>query len=196
MEFFLDVDGVILDFEGSMIDFIREEYIKDLPLDYRLESWEMTDEFKALDIEAVWKKFVTSQRFSRLDLLADVKSFNQISEQYPVYLVTNVPNDQYSSRQKNLDLHNLSFKELHLAGHFNLGDKDYPTTSATIRELHDPAKRLIFLDDHPKNCKEIIQEFPDSEVFLMSRPHNKNIEDSNWIRVDDWNDFFKTVMKN
>ncbi len=194
MEFFLDVDGVILDFESSIIDFIRKEYIKDLPKDFTLKTWELVDEFESLDIEEVWKKFINSPAFSRLNLLVNAERFNDVSAIHPVYLITNIPNAQFDSRQKNLNLHNLSYKELHLAGHYNFGDIDYPTKSAAIKKLHTPSERLIFLDDHPKNCQEIIEKLPQSEVFLMSRPHNMDADDTHaWTRVNDWDDFMEKV---
>ena len=46
MELFLDVDGVILDFESSFMDFIRDNYLPDLPQGYMPKSWEMENEFK------------------------------------------------------------------------------------------------------------------------------------------------------
>ena len=87
MEFFLDVDGVILDFETSMIDFVRDNYLPDLPLGFVPKTWEMTSEFKTLDIVEVWRNFIESERFTRLDLLVDAASFNRLSERYPVYFV-------------------------------------------------------------------------------------------------------------
>ncbi len=42
---------VILDFETAFVDFVRDVYIPDLPLDFSLKTWEMTEEFKNLDIQ-------------------------------------------------------------------------------------------------------------------------------------------------
>lgn len=194
MEIYLDVDGVILDFESSIIDFIRDEFMPDLPQDYILESWEMDDEFKALDMQKVWEKFVNSKRFSQLNLLANADSFNRLSNRFPVYLITNLPGFLFERRQKNLELHQLKYKEMHFAGHFDFGDKNYPSKSAMIEKLHQEGERIVFLDDHPKNCLNVKNSLPESEVFLMSRPHNKTLEDSNWVRVDDWDDFIDRVL--
>jgi len=194
MEIYLDVDGVILDFESSMIDFIRDGYMPDLPQDYVLESWEMTDEFKTLDIQKVWEEFVNSSRFSQLELLANTDSFNRLSSRYPVFLITNVPGFLFDQRQKNLERYQLVYNEMHFAGHFDFGDKDYPTKPVMIEKLHQKGKRIVFLDDHPKNCLNVKEHFPDSEVFLMSRPHNKTLEDQDWTRVKDWEDFINKIM--
>ncbi|MFH2132711.1 MAG: hypothetical protein ABIK68_20195 [bacterium] len=194
MEFFLDVDGVILDFETSFIDFVRDQYLPDLPAGYVPQSWEMANEFKNLDIAEVWGSFVESDRFARLDLLIEAESFNRLSKQYAVYLITNLPASQYSNRKKNLDLHQLVYRDLSLAGHFNFGDESYPSKSAAIEKLHYNGERIVFLDDHPANCRDVKTAFSESEVYLMSRPHNLGIRDESWIRVDHWDDFMERVL--
>ena len=192
-ELFLDVDGVILDFEGALVDFVRDEYINDLPKDYVLQSWEISDEFKSLDIEEVWTRFVNGKRFTRLDLLVDSDSFNEISSRYPIHFVTNIPFAQFDSRSENLSYHQLNYKQLHLAGHFDFGDPDYPRKSDIIKKIHKDGNEIIFLDDHPKNCQEIKEEFPESKVYLMTRPHNREAKKTGWIRVDDWAEFLDRI---
>lgn len=194
LEFYLDVDGVILDFEGAIIDFVRDHYLPDLPKDFSLKTWEMTEEFKELDIGEVWDRFIKSDRFKRLSLLIDHQSFNALANRFPIHLVTNIPNDYYQSREENLKLHTLEYTGLHLAGHFDFGEKGYPTKSATIEKLHKPGSKLIFLDDHPKNCQDVKDHFPESSVYLMSRPHNAGIQDETWIRVENWQEFVSAVL--
>ncbi len=194
MEFYLDVDGVILDFEAAFVDFVRDEYLPDLPLGFILQSWELANDFNTLDIDEVWHNFMDSDQFTRLNLLVDTDSFNQLSEQHPVYLITNLAKPQYESRRKNLERYQLQYKELFLAGHHNFNDDSYPTKSTVISKLHRKGERMVFLDDHPRNCQEVKSAFGNSEVFLMSRPHNKGLEDSMWTRVDDWKDFLDKAM--
>lgn len=194
MEFFLDVDGVILDFETSFVDFVREHYLPDLPQGYEPKSWEMTTEFETLDILEVWRRFLGSEGFVRLNLLIDAASFNGVSDRYPVYLITNLPTSQYENRRKNLALHGLRYSGLSLAGHFNFGNEQYPTKSQAIADLHVPGEKLVFLDDHPQNCRDVGSAFKESEVYLMSRPHNLGIEDEDWIRVDSWEMFLERTI--
>lgn len=189
MELYLDVDGVILDFESSFIDFIRDEYINDLPLNYTLRSWEMAEEFRDLDIVEVWERFVENDRFTNLALLVDPESFNDLSRRHPVFFVTNIANAQYRARQVNLERHKLNYSGLYLAGHFNFGDETYPSKSEIIRKIHRPGERIVFLDDHPKNCEDIRDSIPKSDVFLMDRPHNREVPDQSWTRVSDFTDF-------
>jgi len=194
MEFFLDVDGVVLDFESSLVDFVRDNYLPDLPADYVPKSWEMVDEFGSLDIVEVWNRFLDSERFSRLDLLIDAGSFNQLSSRYPVYLVTNLPPSQFENREKNLALHGLNYRGMILAGHFSFNIDGYPTKAEAIGRLREQEERIIFLDDHPQNCRDVKAAFRQSEVFLMSRPHNLETLDEDWIRVEDWDGFLRQVL--
>lgn len=194
MELFLDIDGVILDFERSFVDFVRDRFLPELPIDYTLQSWEVSEEFKNLDVEKVWNQFVNSDRFSRMELLIDPVSFNRLSERFPVFLITNIPKAQYASRAENLKRHHLNYKGLYLAGHFNFGDDSYPAKSEIVKELHHPSSPLVFLDDHPKNCLDIKVHFPMAHIYLMDRPHNQKAEDSSWTRVKDWNDFHERLL--
>ena len=196
MEFFLDIDGVILDFEKGFMDFIRTHYLPDLPIDYLPKTWEMVTEFKQLNIDEVWPEFMLSDGFINLDLLIDAQSFNHLAKKYPVHLITNLPRDKYHRREQNLLYHKLNFTSLHLGGHYNFEDESYPSKSKVVGDLRTPGKRLIFLDDHPKNCEDIKDEFPRSEVFLMTRPHNKNIDaNKEWTRVPNWHNFLDLVCQ-
>ena len=193
MEFFIDVDGVILDFETSFMNLLREDYVPDLPQGYYPESWEMS-EISGVDIAEAWDRFVNSERMGNLDLLCERESFNQIAAQYPLHLVSNIPNQYFEKREENLNKHGLSYSALHLAGHEKFGAIDYPTKAQKIAKIRSQDKRLIFLDDNPSNCKEIREYFPESEVFLMHRPHNKKTADcSSWTRVKDWREFISQV---
>ena len=193
MELFLDVDGVILDFESAFMDFIRDNYLKDLPQGYIPKSWEMTNEFKGVDIEKAWSKFVNSSLFSQLELLVDKNSFNDLSELYSLYLISNIPSIYLEKRITNLKNHALKYKKIEVAGHFDFGEKNYPIKSKAISCLWDKNKKLIFLDDHPDNCLDVKQNFPESQVFLMSRPHNQKAKNNSWIRVNDWDDFLSKL---
>lgn len=195
MEIFLDVDGVILDFEKSFINMIREEYKPELPLDFVPKTWELTDALGDIDIEKAWDKFVTSERMENLDPLVTAEQFNQLSSQAPVYLVTNIPQNLFNKRAKNLEKAGFNYTELFMAGHINFGDNTYPSKSEVIQKIRNPDKDLVFMDDHPRNCDDVKSRFPDSQVFLMNRPHNEDLEIQNeWIRVDHWDAFLNQVL--
>ncbi|MDH5561804.1 MAG: hypothetical protein OEY59_13225 [Deltaproteobacteria bacterium] len=195
MEIFLDIDGVILDFESSFIAHIRNNHIPELPKDYLPKSWEMDEEFSQIRIKEVWDEFVSIDSFSELKLLVDQTSFNQLSSQYALHLITNIPKSLFSKRVKNLKSHALNFTSLEIGGHFNFGDEDYPVKSVVINKIRDHRKKIVFLDDHPTNCYDVKSRFPDSIVFLMSRPHNQNQKDHHWIRVANWMDFLEKLKE-
>jgi len=190
MEFFLDVDGVILDFESTFMDFVRQNYIADLPLGFVPTSWELDDgPLSKLDVDIAWDAFMASGQFGQLKLLADKHSFNHISEGSAVHLVTNLPEIHYQERIENLDKYGLKFSSLNMGGHHDFGIKDYPSKAQVIDKLRDASKQMIFLDDHPENCRVVKARFPEAQVFLMQRPHNLEIADELWVRVTSWLDF-------
>ena len=178
-EFYFDVDGVILDFETSFMGFIRDKYRPDLPADYQPRHWELWKEFPDIDMEEAWKGFVSSDRFAELDLLVTSETFNQLTNGFPTYLVTNIPNDLVDKRKRNLSGHSLNYTDLYCAGHWDFGIKDYPSKSGVIKQLHQNNNPIIFLDDHPTNCGEVAKNIPDAHVFLMHRKHNEENDDSN-----------------
>lgn len=190
LELFLDVDGVILDFEATFMDFVRDTYLPDLPLGYRPKSWELEDDvLSSLDIQEAWDAFMTSGRFAQLQLLADKGSFNRLSARYPIHFVTNLPQEHYDQRMRNLSGHGLKFHSLNMGGHYSFGIKNYPSKAEVIDSIRDSQRQVVFLDDHPQNCRDVREGFPEAKVFLMERPHNMEFPDEGWVRVKDWGDF-------
>ncbi|MGK0288669.1 MAG: hypothetical protein ACI86H_000084 [bacterium] len=189
MEFFFDVDGVLLDFEASFVDMMREYYLPHLPKGFVPKTWALEEDFQTVDIEEAWDRFLKSDRLERLDPLVNIQQFNQISDLFKVYLVTNLPNEYYLKREKNLHLLGMKYTGLYLAGHMNFGDESYPGKAQSIAKVRNPEKQIIFLDDSPRNCMDVKEAFPDSQVFLMERPHNETVKDQEWIRVKNWNEF-------
>lgn len=190
LELFLDVDGVILDFEATFMDYLREAYIPDLPLGYRPKSWELEDDLlSGVDIQEAWDAFMASGRFAELALLADRTSFNRLSGQYPVHFVTNLPQDHYDQRMRNLTAHGLRFESLNMGGHYSFGIENYPNKAQVIERIRSKDRQVVFLDDHPQNCRDVRRSLPEAQVFLMERPHNQELPDEDWVRVKDWRDF-------
>ncbi|MDT8446727.1 MAG: hypothetical protein RRB13_07510 [bacterium] len=189
-ELFLDVDGVILDFEATFMDYIRDTLLPDLPLGYRPTSWELEDDaLSSLDIQVTWDAFMASGRFNRLQLLADQNSFNQLSARFPVHFVTNLPQEQYAPRFDNLQHHGLNFVSLNMGGHYSFGIENYPSKAQVIEQIRDQNRQVVFLDDHPQNCRDVKTAFPQAQVYLMQRPHNQSLPDEDWERVLDWAEF-------
>lgn len=194
LEFFLDVDGVILDFESAFMDMIRDLYIPDLPQGYIPKTWDMGEEFPGVDMKKAWDEFVGSDRFTKLPPLVDQERFNILSKQSPVYLITNIPDHLIDARLENLETHKMNHDGVYTGGHWDFGMEGYPSKSERIAALHQNGNQIIFMDDHPTNCRDVKAAFPDSQVFLMSRPHNQNEEDAAWKRVDGWKAFLEETI--
>jgi len=190
MEFFLDVDGVILDFESTFMEYVRDHYLPDLPSGFVPTSWDLDDgPLAKLDVDVAWDAFMASGQFGQLKLLADPKSFNQISGRSSVHLVTNLPEAHYQERIENLERYGLKFSSLNMGGHHDFGIKDYPSKAQVIDRIRDTSKGMVFLDDHPENCRVVKAQFPTAQVYLMQRPHNLNTPDEGWVRVLSWAEF-------
>ena len=194
MQLFLDVDGVILDFEKGFMEHIRSTYHPELPAGYRPKTWDMDGEFADVDIEVAWDEYTISEDFTQLDLIAERDSFNELNRKYGIWLVTNLPDKLKSYRLKNLQWHGLEYRGLLLGGHHDFEISGYPKKSQIIRLFRDPLQRVVFLDDHPTNCHDVAQAFPDGKVFLMTRPHNQEV-DHPFERVAHWGEFVSALEK-
>lgn len=195
LEFFLDVDGVILDFESAFMDMIRELYVPELPIGYIPKTWDMSEEFPSVDMNKAWEEFVGSDRFTQIKPLVKSDLFNVLSDSSPVYLITNIPEKLVGSRLENLQKYQLQHDGVYTGGHWDFGMEGYPSKSERISALHKNGNQIIFMDDHPTNCRDVKAAFPESQVFLMSRSHNQDQDDPAWKRVSDWNEFLAQTIQ-
>ena len=196
MEFYFDVDGVLLDFETGFVELIRRDYVPDLPLDFVPNTWALTSEFQNLDLDKIWVKFLKSEDFSNLRPIVNVKQFNQISLKHRVNLISNLPQTSKNKRLENLKKAGFLFEDLYMAGHLNFGKRKYPTKSEVISRIKTKNLGFVFLDDHPRNCEDVKGVFSESMVYLMSRKHNEKYKSSSCIRVHTWDAFFLELIKN
>jgi len=44
----------------------------------------------------------------------------------------------------------------------------------------------MFVDDHPDNCLNVRESFPEAEIWLMSRPFNADFNNPEIRRAKDW----------
>ncbi len=194
MQLFLDIDGVILDFEKGFMEFLRQVYHPELPPGYRPQTWTMANEFKDVDIEVAWYDFVSRPVFTQLELIPEKALYDRLAARYEVHLVTNLPPRLYEPRLKNLLALGLSFHSLSLGGHHDFNLPAYPTKSAVIGSKRDKTKAMAFVDDHPINCQDVATAFPDALVILMNRPHNLS-NNLPYPRVDGWNEIETLLSK-
>ena len=112
--------------------------------------------------------------------LVNPEEFNSTFGAYPIHFITNIPPDCLKRREKNLRNVGFKFNSARCAGFINYEDHPAKTKADVIRELNQKENGVLFVDDHPDNCLNVREAFPDAEIWLMSRPFNSNFE-SNFI---------------
>lgn len=164
MEFFIDVDGVLLDLDPPFIVWLKKNHLPNLPANLPLKS--LMHQVDA-DFEDFFYEFMKDESFSMLPPLVDKEQFNWLSARYNVNLITNLPNYAEDLRIKNLKSCGFIYHNLIRAGLNTYNEPDYLSKGATIQKLRSK-KQVVFLDDYKLNCQEVKKMVPDSQVFLLS----------------------------
>ena len=58
-------------------------------------------------------------------------------------------------------------------------------------KLQHEEEKILFVDDHPDNCLNVRDSFPEAEIWLMSRTFNDDFEHPGIRRAKDWSDVFE-----
>jgi hypothetical protein len=185
---FFDVDGVMLDFDGGFTRTIKDYFKLDIKDDYIPESFWFSDLLTKDQVMEGWDYFLSSNAFEQLNPIVDPEHFNAKFGAYPVHFITNIPPDCLERREKNLRNAGFKFDSAHCAGFINYDGNSSKTKAEVIGELHQEEKSIIFVDDHPDNCLNVLESFPDAEIWLMSRPFNADFEHPEIRRARDWED--------
>ena len=120
--------------------------------------------------------------------MGDPEHFNARFGAYPVHFITNIPPDCLERRVKNLQNVGFKFKSAHCGGFINYEGKTSKTKAEVIKELLQDDESVIFVDDHPDNCLNVLESFPDAEIWLMSRPFNADFKHPEIRRAIDWSE--------
>ena len=185
---FFDVDGVLLDFEGGFIKAIKDYYQLDIPEDFQTESFWFSDLLTKEQVQEGWHNFIHSPEFEQLRPMIDPEQFNAKFGAYPVHFITNIPPDCLERRVKNLRNAGFKFKSAHCGGFINYEGKTSKTKAEVIQELLKDDESVIFVDDHPDNCLNVLESFPDAEIWLMSRLFNADFKHPEIRRAIDWSE--------
>ena len=188
---FFDVDGVLLDFEGGFTRVIKEYFKLDVPTDYVPESFWFSDLLTKEQVMEGWDYFLHSSEFEKLEPMLDPKEFNRTYGAYPVHFITNIPPDCLERRETNLRNAGFKFDSARCAGFINYEDHPVQTKADVIKELYQKGKDILFVDDHPENCLNVRESFPDAEIWLMSRPFNADFEHSKIRRAINWSEILE-----
>jgi phosphoglycolate phosphatase-like HAD superfamily hydrolase len=185
-----DVDGVLLDFESTYIRALTEYFQLEIPDDYEPQSWFFSELLTEEQMKEGWQFFLQSDYFAQMPPLVDPEGFNQLVGAYPVHCVTNIPPECLDRRRENL--RNVGFRvdSSHCGGFIEYAGHPRQTKAEVVQELMEPAESLVFIDDHPDNCLNILEYFPDAEIWLMSRPFNREFHDARILRAKTWDDVF------
>ena len=185
---FFDVDGVLLDFEGGFMKAIKDYFQLDIPDDFSSKSFWFSDLLTKEQVMEGWDFFVHSPEFGQLQPMVDPGHFNAKFGGYPVHFITNIPPDCLERRKKNLRNSGFKFDSAHCAGFINYDGHPVQTKADVIMKLQQEEEKILFVDDHPDNCLDVRESFPDAEIWLMSRPFNDDFEHPEIRRAKDWSD--------
>ena len=188
---FFDVDGVMLDFDSGFTRTMKEYFKLDIDDNYVPESFWFSDMLTKEQVVEGWDYFIKSNEFERLKPIVDPKHFNAKFGAYPVHFITNIPPDCLERRVKNLRNAGFKFKSAHCGGFINYEGKKSNTKAEVIQELLQENDSVIFVDDHPDNCKNVLESFPDAEIWLMSRPFNADFKHQRIRRANDWSEILE-----
>ena len=187
---FFDVDGVLLDFERGFMKAIKDYYQLDIPEDFQSKSFWFSDLLTKEQVHEGWYNFVHSPEFEQLRPMVDPEQFNAKFGAYPVHFITNIPPDCLERRKTNLLNAGFKFDSAHCAGFVNYDGYPAQTKADVIRELKQEEKKILFVDDHPDNCLDVRESFPEAEIWLMSRPFNVDFMHPEIRRAMNWGDVF------
>ena len=123
--------------------------------------------------------------------IVDPGQFNAKFGAYPVHFITNIPPDCLERRVKNLRNAGFKFKSAHCGGFINYEGKTSKTKAEVIQELIQENESVIFVDDHPDNCLNVLESFPKAEIWLMSRPFNVDFKHSKIRRANNWSEILE-----
>ena len=191
---FFDVDGVVLDFDRGFTRTMKEFFKLDIDDDYVPESFWFSDLLTKEQVVEGWDYFIKSDEFERLKPLVNHEQFNAKFGAYPVHFITNIPPDCLERRVKNLQNAGFKFKSAHCGGFINYEGKKSNTKAEVIRELLQENDSVIFVDDHPDNCTNVLESFPDAEIWLMSRPFNADFKHQGIRRANDWSEILENSV--
>lgn len=197
-QIFLDLDGVILDFHKGFSIFLKNKYsieIKGEDLEQRINTCHINNNCGDLFSEAMFDDFFVSSYFSSLKMLISKDEYFQVSRNYPIWFITNLSEKYKKYRIQNLKMHKLNYQDIFFAGFEKYDNPDYPDKSDIINHLKKPDTDLIFLDDLAINCKNVKNSIPNTKVFLLDKPYNRNNTPTGCVRVKNWQDFIKQIAQ-
>ena len=193
MQFFLDIDGVLLDFERAFARWLNERYGFSLPADYETPSWNFDNLLTREQIKEAWHSFLESEYSASMPSLVEQNRFNALARVHAIHLLTNFPQQFADKRLRNLAGMGFTYASLHYCGLHGYRGVKPRSKSELIAELRAEGEPSLFMDDHPENCLDVLQNCPEVEVWLMSRRFNREFAHPAIRRAQSWQCVFDRV---
>jgi FMN phosphatase YigB (HAD superfamily) len=193
MQLFIDIDGVLLNFEGTFVRWLNREYDLGLPEDYEAESWDFEEVLDRQRLQQGWLRFLESREAGALPPLVEPARFNALAREHRVHLVTNFPEPHMEKRLGNLAALGFSYETLHYCGLHAFRDLRPRSKAQVVEALRSQRGKALFVDDHPDNCLDVHRNCPEVEVWLMSRRFNRDFRHPVIRRTDGWEALFQRL---
>lgn len=193
MQLFVDIDGVLLNFEHAFVRWLNERLGLGLPADYEAESWDFEEVLTPEMLRGGWQAFLESPLAGELLPLVAPERFNRLAEGHEVHLVTNFPEPYMDKRLANLQATGFRYHSLHYCGLHGYRELRPQSKAEVIQALRTSRGEGLFVDDHPDNCVDVHRNCPGVEVWLMSRRFNRGFEHPAIRRTDGWAALFQRL---
>lgn len=193
MQLFLDIDGVLLNFEHAFVRWLNDAYGMGLPGDYETRSWFFDDLMSREQLWERWDAFLESDYCARMLPLVEPERFNALAGLHEVHLLTNFPSAFMAKREENLAEVGLVYQSLHHGGLHSHGEVPPPTKAELVNRLRKDGGPALFVDDHPDNCLDVLKNCSGVEVWLMSRRFNRDFHHPGLPRADGWEALFERL---
>lgn len=193
MQLFIDIDGVLLNFERAFVGWLNREHAMNLPPDYQAESWNFEEVLEREFLLKNWMHFLESPDAGRMGPLVEPRRFNAWASAHSVHLVTNFPEPHMEKRRGNLSELGFRYDTLHYCGPHGFKDLLPRSKGEVVDSLRSEGEGGLFVDDHPDNCLDVHALCPEVEVWLMSRRFNQDFRHPGIRRAPDWNRLFQRL---
>ena len=82
---------------------------------------------------------------------------------------------------------------MHFCGLRSFKEHRPQSKSSIISSLRPTGTQALFVDDHPENCLDVLNNNPQVEVLLMQRRFNADFHHPRIQRVKTWGAIFERV---
>ena len=186
MQLFFDIDGVLLNFERAFVGFLNSAYGMGLPERYQTPSWFFDDLLSKEEMYRRWQAFLDSRESGEMEPLVSPEEFSALTNGNEVHLLTNFPLPYMAKREQNLASLGIAYQSLHFCGLHPYKETVPPSKADIVSQLRQPGQTAFFVDDHPENCLDVLDNCDTVEVWLMSRHFNAEFEHPEVQRAHGW----------